>query len=291
MFVYIITICIHYELHTVTCSSSSLRMSETELALWGRTRLWTSSRTAEGSTEDISSKVCCSCWCGVEFLLAVMREQLPTKGSQASSSCCCRTLGRDTCGDSSVSALISHVEGVCAGLAEQRQEGLIMATFPSSLLFSLPKLEVTAGQLWEMAVAQVRHKFSSLVWFSSGFSVWDSSVKQLFCSVLGFISLGWTVRKHFFVYGIYAAFVEVNGSISAAGTLKVMNEVKTPQTSWAVVTIEFSYSPLSLQTNRCTESLPHQQIWHRRTRNTVLVIIHSTTSGNNKNITAIKQAL
>lgn len=53
-----------------------------------------------------------------------------------------------------------------------------------------------------------------------------------------------------FVFRIYAAFVEVNGSISTAGTLKVMNEVKAPQTSWAVPTVEFSYSPLSLHTNK-----------------------------------------
>lgn len=257
MFVYIITICIHYELHTVTCSSSSLRMSETELALWGRTRLWTSSRTAEGSTEDISSKVCCSCWCGVEFLLAVMREQLPTKGSQASSSCCCRTLGRDTCGDSSVSALISHVEGVCAGLAEQRQEGLIMATFPSSLLFSLPKLEVTAGQLWEMAVAQVRHKFSSLVWFSSGFSVWDSSVKQLFCSVLGFISLGWTVRKHFLCTGSTRLLLRWMAASLPQGHSKWWMKLKPPKRAEQLWQLSF---PTVHWACRQTDALNHYHI-------------------------------
>lgn len=56
-------------------------------------------------------------------------------------------------------------------------------------------------------------------------------------------------QEALFVFGIYAAFAEVNGSITAAGTLKVMNEVKAPQTSWAVLTVEFSYSPLSLHTN------------------------------------------
>lgn len=62
-------------------------------------------------------------------------------------------------------------------------------------------LEVTAGLLWEMAVARVRHKFSSLIWFSSGSSDWDSSFRKLFCSVLGFISRGWTIRKHFLCSG------------------------------------------------------------------------------------------
>lgn len=47
---------------------------------------------------------------------------------------------------------------------------------------------------------------------------------------------------------IHAALVEVNGGVSAAGTRKVMNEVKAPQTGAAVPTVEFPCGPLSLQT-------------------------------------------
>lgn len=243
-------------------------MSETALALWGRSGPSTSSRTAEGSTEDISSKVCCSCWCGVEVPLAEMREQLPTKGSQASSSCCCRTLGRDTCGDSSVSALISHVEGVCAGPAEQRQEGLIMATSPllwaggleeNSPLFSLCRLEVTAGLLWEMAVALVRHKLSSLVWFSSGSSVWDSSVRKLFCSVLGFISRGWTVRKHFLCSGSTRLLLRWMAASLPQGHSKWWMKLKPPKRAEQLW--QLSFPTVHWACTQTTEALNHYHIW------------------------------
>lgn len=270
MFVYIITICIHYELHT--CSSPSERMSETELAQWGRSGPWTSSRTAEDSTEDISSKFCCGCWCGVEFLLAEMREQLPTEGSQALTSCCCRTLGRDTCGDSSISALISHVEGVCE---EQRQEGMIMATFPllcclclhtehrgleeNSPLFSLPRLEVSAGLMWEMAVARVRHKFSSLVWFSSGSSVWDSSVRKLFCSVLGFIRLGWTIRKPFLCSGSTRLLLRWMAASLPQGHSKWWMKLKPPKRAEQLW--QLSFPTVHWACTQTTDALNHYHIW------------------------------
>lgn len=49
-----------------------------------------------------------------------------------------------------------------------------------------------------------------------------------------------------FVVAIHAAFVEVDGGVSAAGTLAAVNEVKAAQTSAAVLALQFSYSPLGL---------------------------------------------
>lgn len=259
MFVYIITICIHYELHTVTCSSPSVRMSETELALWDRSGPWMSSRTDEGSTEDITSKDCCSFWCGVEFLLAEMREELPTEGLQASSSCCCGTLGRDT------GCTHSNVAAVCAGPAEQRQGGRIMATFPKrgleekSLLFSLPRLEVTAGLLWEMAVARVRHTFSSLVWFSSGSSVWDLRVRKLFCSVVGFISRGWTIRKHFLCSGSTRLLLRWMAASMPQGHSKWWIKLKPPKRAEQLW--QLSFPTVQWACTQTTDALNHYHIW------------------------------
>lgn len=97
-----------------------------------------------------------------------MREQALTEGPRAAS--CCEGMARDTCARSSVSALISQVEGMSTGSAEQQQEDRIVATSSrlcclclwmqyrglkenNPLLFSLAnsELEVTAGV--EMAVA------------------------------------------------------------------------------------------------------------------------------------------
>lgn len=76
------------------------------------------------------------------------------------------------------------------------------------------------------------------------------------------------------VFRIHAAFVEVNGSISAAGTLKVMDEVKAPQTSGAVLTVEFPDGPLCLRTNNgCNESPRHLKTHDVNTNAEVCVCI------------------
>lgn len=51
------------------------------------------------------------------------------------------------------------------------------------------------------------------------------------------------------VVAIHAAFVEVDGSVLATGTLSAINEVEATQTSPAVLAVQFSYSPLGLDRN------------------------------------------
>lgn len=47
---------------------------------------------------------------------------------------------------------------------------------------------------------------------------------------------------------IQAAFAEVNGGISATGTLTVINEVEASQVSSTILAVQFSSSPLGLGT-------------------------------------------
>lgn len=61
-------------------------------------------------------------------------------------------------------------------------------------------------------------------------------------------------QETLFVFRIYTAFVQVNGGVLAAGTRKVVNEVEASQTSGAVLTVEFSYSPLGLHTHKQTNT-------------------------------------
>lgn len=51
------------------------------------------------------------------------------------------------------------------------------------------------------------------------------------------------------VVTIHAAFVEVDGGVSATGTLTAVNEVEAAQTSCAVLAVQFSYGPLGLDRN------------------------------------------
>lgn len=52
-----------------------------------------------------------------------------------------------------------------------------------------------------------------------------------------------------FLVLVHAAFVKVNSGVPATGTLPTVNEVETTQTSPAVLTVQFSYSPLGLDRN------------------------------------------
>lgn len=47
---------------------------------------------------------------------------------------------------------------------------------------------------------------------------------------------------------IQAAFAEVNGGVSATGTLTAINEVEASQASSTILAVEFSSSPLGLGT-------------------------------------------
>lgn len=58
-----------------------------------------------------------------------------------------------------------------------------------------------------------------------------------------------------FLVLIHTAFVEVDRGVPATGTFTTVNEVETAQTSTAVLTVQFSHSPLSLGRN-------HRQIDH-----------------------------
>lgn len=47
---------------------------------------------------------------------------------------------------------------------------------------------------------------------------------------------------------IQAAFAEVNGGVSATGTLTAINEVEASQASSTILAVQFSSSPLGLGT-------------------------------------------
>ena len=60
-----------------------------------------------------------------------------------------------------------------------------------------------------------------------------------------------------FVVTVHAAFVEMDGGVPAAGTLTAVNEVEAAQTSWAVLAVQFSNSPLGLDRNHRHMDLDH----------------------------------